>query len=101
MSFFKLMIAFNTYSTVEPLSRGHFRATYCVPCREAVLFSEVDNLYVLTPYTSTLLKILSVLCKEVVSFSEGPFNRVEQFSIGCLTSIVLKMLSGSHDVNDP
>ncbi len=30
-------------TTVEPLSKGHFVTSHFVPCREAVLFSEVEN----------------------------------------------------------
>ncbi len=54
-------------TTVELLSKGHFGASCFVPCREAVLISEVEN--VLTPYISTLLVIWKVSFVERLSLS--------------------------------
>ena len=34
---------FLAITTVEPPSKGHFGANHFVPCREVVLFSEVEN----------------------------------------------------------
>ena len=65
-------------STVELPIKGHFGATCScfVPCREAVLFSEVES--VLSPYKSILHvgDMESVLCNDVVPFLEGPLTEV-------------------------
>ena len=60
-------------NTVQPPSRGHFGASYFVPCSEAVLFSEVE-MYV-TPYRSTLLEIWRVSFEERLPLSGGSFIR--------------------------
>ncbi len=62
------------YITVEPWSKGHFgnhASVLSLNCREAVLFSEVEN------YIYILLRILGVLCIEVVPFSEGLLDIVK------------------------
>ncbi len=60
------------YGTMEPKSKGHFGTSHFVPCREAVLFSEVEMYCIYT-----LGNIGSVLCREVVPFSEGPLLEVQ------------------------
>ena len=58
-------------STVEPPSKGHFGTSHFVPCREAVLFLEVEMHCIYT-----FGEIGSILCREVVPFSEGPLLEV-------------------------
>ena len=57
--------------TVEPPSKGHFGNSHFVPCRDVVLFSEVEINCIYT-----LGDIGSVLCKEVVPFSEDPLLEI-------------------------
>ncbi len=59
---------------MEPPSKGHFETSHSVPCREAVLFSEVE-MY------CTLGDIGSVHCREVVPFSEGPLLEVLLYNV--------------------
>ncbi len=56
---------------MEPLSKGHFWTSHFVPCREAVLFSEVEMYCIYT-----IGDIGSVPYREVVHFSEGPLLEV-------------------------
>ncbi len=60
--------------TVGPPSKGHVGTSHFVPCREVVLFSEVEMYCIYT-----LGDIGSVLCREVVPFSEGPLLEVLQY----------------------
>ncbi len=62
------------YCTVEPSSKGHFETSHFVPCREVVLFLEVEN--VLIAHVYTFGDIRSVLCREVVPFLEGSLLEV-------------------------
>ncbi len=55
---------------------GHFGTSHFVPCREVVLFSELEMYCV-----CTLGDIGSVLCREVVPFSEGPLLEVPLYYI--------------------
>ncbi len=59
---------FPVRDTMEPLNKGHFGTSHFVPCREAVLFSEVEN--VLHIHFWGYWKC--PLYREVVPFSEGP-----------------------------
>ncbi len=52
------------HSTMAPLSKGYFGASHFVPCREVVLFSEVE-IYCI--YTFGDMR--SILCRYVVLFS--------------------------------
>ncbi len=54
-------------NTVEPPNIGYLGISHFVLCWEVVLFSEVNNV---------LLLWKSVLCREVVPFSEGPLLEV-------------------------
>ncbi len=68
------------YSGTPP-STGHFGTSHFVPCREVVLFSEVE-LYCIV---YTLEDIGSVLCREVYPFSEGPLLEVTLYTCKCNT----------------
>ncbi len=70
--------------TVEPLSKGHFGTSHFVPCREVVLFSEVEMYCIYT-----FGDIGSVLCREVVPFSEGPLLEVPLYTHYVITLGIL------------
>ncbi len=56
--------------TVEPLSKGHFGTSHLVPCREVLLFTEVENVV-----HNTLLEILEVSFIERLSLSRRVLSR--------------------------
>ena len=58
---------------LEPLNKGHFGASQCVPCREVVPFLEVKM------YQDR------VLSWEVVLFREGSFSKVLLYLLRCAT----------------
>ncbi len=43
VSKFNYCLSKYNFNTVEPLSKVHFGTSHFVPCRETVLFSEVEN----------------------------------------------------------
>ncbi len=76
--------------TMEPPSKGHYGTSHFVPCRETVLFSEVEN--VLHKIISVhFWDIGNVLCREVVPFSESTllfhcsvhFNMINEIILQC------------------
>ncbi len=60
---------------MEPPSKGHFGTSHFVPCREAVLF---QRLKMYCKYTFG--NIGSVICREVVPFSESPLLEVPLYT---------------------
>ncbi len=61
---------------MEPPSKGHFGTSHFVPCSSVVVHISEVEMYCIY----TLGNIGSVLCREVVPFSEGPLLEVPLYS---------------------